>query len=408
MSDTYKLLIGLLSAAVRGRRLEWNIPENTDWSALLHAARQHQVEPLLYYALTGEGMGNSLPAQEKAEWERNVLVSGIAQLRNVMQVRNILKRFVERGIPVILLKGLVIRELYPQPELRTMSDVDFLVHREDVEGAREILLQLGYREEDTTSVHIRFGHSSQLAVELHWTFSDERYRMDLTSLDVWVWENAVGVTAYGMTCRSLTREGQILYSCLHMAMHTLYNGFGLRLLCDLVLLVEKEGEPPDWTGLYARMEYYGLGRFAAVLFDICGRLFGMPVPQPFRMAIPGSGRYAGRLIKEIVNGGVYGKRSKAHLYGLGLLDYVPGGEAGQGSIRFRTLLRLIFPPAGALGAKFAFLRKYPFLLPVAWIGHTLRGILNKQLSTGEKLSIVLTTLRLGKKRAKLLQWLGLW
>ena len=48
------------------------------------------------------------------------------------QVSKIMKYAYENNIPVIVLKGLVVREYYPQPEQRSMSDADIFVKAKDI------------------------------------------------------------------------------------------------------------------------------------------------------------------------------------------------------------------------------------------------------------------------------------
>ena len=42
--------------------------------------------------------------------------------------------FNKNNIPVIVLKGLVVRDLFPNPTLRTMCDADILVKEKDLEN----------------------------------------------------------------------------------------------------------------------------------------------------------------------------------------------------------------------------------------------------------------------------------
>ena len=43
-------------------------------------------------------------------------------------------------MPVIVLKGLVVREYYPQPEQRSMSDADIFVKAKDLNKSKKILI----------------------------------------------------------------------------------------------------------------------------------------------------------------------------------------------------------------------------------------------------------------------------
>jgi hypothetical protein len=87
----------------------------------------------------------------------------------------VLKVFNKESIPVIVLKGLVARDFYPKPELRTMSDADVLVNKEDLNRVKKLLKNLGYIESETTEVHIVFEHKEHYDIEVHWTLTDMSY-----------------------------------------------------------------------------------------------------------------------------------------------------------------------------------------------------------------------------------------
>lgn len=53
----------------------------------------------------------------------------------------------DAGIPVCIWKGIAAAAAYPEPELRTMGDVDALVPAEDMQTARSALLRAGYEPE---------------------------------------------------------------------------------------------------------------------------------------------------------------------------------------------------------------------------------------------------------------------
>lgn len=87
-----------------------------------------------------------------------------------MKVGDVLESFNENEIPVIVLKGLVVREYFPIRQLRTMSDADVLVHKEDLESVSKMMEDLGYtqtKDEDDHGAHIVFVKPGQPVFEIH-------------------------------------------------------------------------------------------------------------------------------------------------------------------------------------------------------------------------------------------------
>ena len=58
--------------------------------------------------------------------------------------RDLVRLLEERGIPVLVLKGCGVAELYPVPELRKSGDVDVLIPGNCVEAAAELLEKEGF------------------------------------------------------------------------------------------------------------------------------------------------------------------------------------------------------------------------------------------------------------------------
>ena len=75
---------------------------------------------------------------------RNMVLTG--------ELTSVLTAFRNRGVEVITLKGTTLAEiLYGNPALRTVSDMDLLVHPADIPLSASILRELGYKKLDSRS-----------------------------------------------------------------------------------------------------------------------------------------------------------------------------------------------------------------------------------------------------------------
>lgn len=135
-------------------------------------------------------------------------------------------------VPYILLKGAVIRQLYPSPYMRTSGDIDILVHEEDLEKA------VGAIEADTDFKALeRVYHDVPMVndyvhLELHFTIRENNENID-PLLDR-AWEYA---KPSGKGCGYVfTPEYQIFHVIAHMCHHFLKGGLGIRPFIDLWLL----------------------------------------------------------------------------------------------------------------------------------------------------------------------------
>lgn len=138
------------------------------------------------------------------------------------------------GISYVPLKGAVLRNLYPQPWMRSSSDVDILVREDTLEEAIRVI-------ETNTSfrLYLRAHHDVQFVnkrvhLELHFSLLSNLEKLDRVLNNVWDY-------AYrDETCLSFTTEFQVFYITAHSAKHFIREGgVGIRPLLDLWLLRTK-------------------------------------------------------------------------------------------------------------------------------------------------------------------------
>ena len=117
--------------------------------------------------------------------------TGIGQSRHISGLSIVFNKIIEENIPVIVLKGLVVRDFYPQPDQRTMSDADILVHKDDVEKVKNLLIDMGYifLEDHKASHHIALVHHKYPMVEVHWNlFKRDGFSNELEHYERLIWK----------------------------------------------------------------------------------------------------------------------------------------------------------------------------------------------------------------------------
>lgn len=87
-----------------------------------------------------------------------------------------------------MLKGLVIRDLYPMLELRIMCDADILVHKEDLDRVRMLLISIWYMETESSDVHLNFFRKST-HIEVHRVITKEYYFHEIPILEEEIWHH---------------------------------------------------------------------------------------------------------------------------------------------------------------------------------------------------------------------------
>ena len=124
MTSEQKYFIQILSDYLSGRVTEPR--EGTDWAQIQSWAHSHQVEGMIYYQC------KRFISPEKSELFELTYDAALYYYNNRRYVLNkIQKAFETEKIPVLTVKGLLAAQWYSVPALRTMGDLDILVHKEE-------------------------------------------------------------------------------------------------------------------------------------------------------------------------------------------------------------------------------------------------------------------------------------
>lgn len=406
MKNEQKELVKILSAAIRGRKIE-NIGNcKFDLVKIFDEATHHNVSELIYYNLKNEPELIKVYKEILEDYKKKTILSAINQAQHINEISKVLSKFNENKIPVIILKGLVVRYYYPNPDLRTMSDADVLVHPEDMDRVRNMLTSIGYKEYEDShehGAHIIF-YRGKTVIEVHWRLTNEEYYNGDTSFEKYLWENTMKVQVGGVDTLSVGLEDLALHLCVHMAVHLAVHGFGIRQLCDLVLLVENKGDLIDWNSFLDKSKNAGVEKFSLVIFTICNKLFNMDIPKEIQAVTKLENKYVELFIEDIFNNGVGGRRDSSEIFAKEIAFDLKD-DANKGSNIFYKFMRLLFPPIDSMNDKYNYAKEYKVLAPIAWIHHLFQGVSNKEYSLINKIKIVTCTLTVARKRNKLMNWL---
>ncbi|MEG2017873.1 MAG: nucleotidyltransferase family protein [Clostridium sp.] len=413
MNKTESQLIDLLNKAIHKETASIDEIDEIHWGKLIYEAREHHVSPLVYSAIKRKDAEKCIATEILKEWKREIFYSGINQQNHIRQVGTILEEFNSNNIPVIVLKGLVVRELFPMPQLRVMSDADVLVHTQDLERVSSMMQELGFvktKDEDDHGAHIVFAKPGQPIFEVHWTLANKAFFKGDTSWEDNLWNEVVEVEVGGTKTLSLGLEDLAVHLCIHMAVHLAHKGFGVRQPLDLVLLVEQKGTEVNWNRFIEKTKQCGIYKFALAAFILCNRLYGMKLPVEVRNIIGKaliSNKYIELLIDDIFASGVYGNKDETRVFASEFaFDQSEGAAEGTSSV-FRKYMKLLFPPIKDMSTKYDYAKRVKLLAPIAWIHHIFSGIFNKDYSLSNKVKMATATVSVGSKRNMLLRELDL-
>lgn len=366
MNRNEKALIDILSLAIRGQKIKYLQVEKINWDIVLDEAKAHDVHSLLYTAL------NELPLNSDSFTRfikslKMISVSIAAkQIQHIHTISRILLTLKEAGVPIIALKGIILKDLYPCPELRTMGDVDLLISTKYIDLSKNILERLGYKEQSADPKHIMLTHENLITFELHRTLlSKEKKGTKKENFDKQVWKNIIPATVCGIEVYSLGCVDQLLHICLHMVSHIFNQGFGLRQLCDFVLYTESVTDVIDWKEFFAKSEELEIDYFVAVIFELTNQLFGLKNPRS-EIKYKFKQSTIDDLILDILRSGNFGNRAINWKYSNQVLGEF-SNENTKLLLNPKRIMQVISSRSHRVLEMSNYARKHSFLLPIAWV-----------------------------------------
>lgn len=236
-----------------------------------------RTSPLVYRNIRSFALSDDLKERLKARY--------IGSLRHNLLLKDETKGIVSalnrKGIKAIPLKGPVVSELiFKDVALYPGSDIDLLVRPSELDGAREIITDFGYRiaegffERDyrDTNYHLPPYVKDGFYVELHWNLT-MRYFHSLP--DFW-WEDTEEIDIDGDRFLCLSPERYILYAVFRLFSHAFYP---LKFHVLVAGLIDHYCERIDWDVLFSGARGIRMERLVGLTLSIMRDFFGLDVPS---------------------------------------------------------------------------------------------------------------------------------
>lgn len=206
------------------------------------------------------------------------------------EMEQVSKIFTENGIQLLFLKGPVLAyELYGDVSHRTSKDLDILISQVDLEKAENILLNLGYLEEENQTVfdeknrrkhHVEYFHpQKRIQIEIHWRLHNPPLK-EPSFKELWERKRNTPLLNYPVYC--LSEEDLFLHLIVHGARH---GWFRLRWLKDIDQITKKGIDFNEINSLLKKYKYHDL---VGQTFILTSRLLNTPIDEEIRILTLGN------------------------------------------------------------------------------------------------------------------------
>ncbi len=383
--------LNILKAALAGK--PWN-PTHTlsdeDWNTLFRLAQIHKVLPLVVEAT------HQLPQTDRIRSAVRQQVLG--QTLKTCDFLALNRHLRERDIRPLVVKGIICRSLYPNPDCRTSADEDLLIRPEQFNKCCEALRDFGMTPAgDENAYEIPWRKAgSLLYIELHKSLfpTESAAYGDLNRFFETVFDRAMEAEVQGEPVLTMNPTDHLFYLICHGFKHFLHSGFGIRQIADMVMLANRYDREIDWSQIAENCRLIRAEKFAAAVFQIGQKYLGLEKFPEVWLSVEVDET---ALLADVLCAGIYGGAEETRLHSsnitLGAVaDQKRGKRSGTG------IAKSLFPPAKSLQGRYPYLKKYPVLLPAAWISRIASYGAKKALS-GEAAE----SLKIGAKRLELLK-----
>ena len=254
----FDILMKILKAELNGNMLDEQLKEQITpqiVAQLYQISEKHDVLHIIGIALKR----NQLIQDESVLnlYMRNTHLIAMRMEWLIHEQNEIMDLFELEGIDYLPLKGAIIREYYPQPWLRTSSDIDILVCQEQLEQAIALLIEKkAYKVQRKNYHDIVLYSPNGVRLELHFSILEYDKKIDPVLEQVWQYAIPVQGTLHRY---EMQPEYFMFHLVAHMYYHFVHGGCGIRFFGDLWLL--KQNIKYDEKKLKTLCETCGLNIF---------------------------------------------------------------------------------------------------------------------------------------------------
>lgn len=405
------LFLEAVRASLEDRKLVWTEPvSEQEWEELFRVAMEQNLLPMIYQAVCScEAFQKKKPACDpgiKSQVCRQVAF----QVMKTEEFAKLYQTLSAQGLQPIVVKGIICRNMYPYPDQRISGDEDLYIPDGTFERYHQALLEAGMKVADLDRENISILHEvsymkngGMLKIELHKELFDSRDAAysGMNEQFANVFANAIVMKSGDTEIRTMDYSDHLLFLIVHAFKHFISSGVGVRQVCDVVMFGNVYGERVDWQRVLGECEKIHAEVFAAAVFDIGYRYLGFDMvkacyPKEWKKLNVDSEE----MLEDMLSAGVFGgvDMNRKHSSSI-TLNAVSAGRQGK-KTKMRTI-KTVFPSRNYLERRYQYLKKFPFLLPIAWGQRLFQYGLEIRRSAGGKNPV--ESMEIGNRRIALLK-----
>ncbi len=384
----------------------YHLPEAfTQIEELYQMAGIHKMTAAVYEQIRGEALlqqpeYTNLARSFKGYTMREVMM----QMQRADGFLRIYEKMCAQGVRPLVVKGIICRNLYEKSDYRVSGDEDILVRKEDFAVCDAILVAEGFQREEPDTEHLPqeipyINPQNGVYIEMHFDlFAEESGAYGHLNKEFEdAYATCIAEDIQGRTVWTLHPTLHLFYLICHSLKHFLHGGFGIRQVCDMVMMAEHYGEQIDWDYIYGRLQELRMEVFWNGLVEIGRGYLGFSYEKAhYPVSLQKMHVNCDHLLLDLLDSGIYGDSTAERKHSSNIT--LAAAESGKKDT-VASMKASLFPGKDYMKRGYPWLERYPWLLPVAWGMRIVGYLKNKRKNSKEEPSGV----EIGMNRVELLR-----
>lgn len=331
-------LLTLMGYALKGKQLDTAPPETeVDYMALVQEAKVQSVSMLLFHVISN--LSGQIPEDAYQKCFKHARRGMAGNMRVEYAQMDLVSALEEKEVPYVILKGQSAAEYYPDPSLRQLGDVDFIVPEDLTETVAQQMQALGYDHSFEPGDYHQVLKKNGACLELHMQLAGMPKGQAKAPVEAFfadLFERSSYVGGQDARYRAPCGEHHGMILLLHMQHHVVARGMGLRHIMDWACFVEKTCDEAFWEErLLPLLKQIGLYRFAAVFTKMAAMYLGTRCPD---WAEDADATVCSKLMQDIMIGGNFGRKDQERSRSVNMIpDWEDERKQTKLSLLWKTL-----------------------------------------------------------------------
>ncbi len=266
LKNEYEYLVHLIKCALQDIQ-PFEKPPQLSFEKVYEYGKAHEVANIAFVSV--QRLNMKPDADLYSRWKTAYAFS-LQRHANQMDARKkIVDALDSASIRHVEVQGTVMKTLYPYPEWRMMSDIDFIIDKENLEKAELIIKDLGYKTKNSNGVEFSARGANNIVVEIH----SDYFVTGTIYCDALTDAFSSSVQIDNTYSYRADDTAFYLYSILHCIKHYMHSGAGIRRMTDMYILREKLSAKIDEEYVSEVLSKNGFGGVVDEIFSVVDKWF---------------------------------------------------------------------------------------------------------------------------------------